>query len=117
MAPDPSSSGAAWHATLAEHDAKAHNRMAEFADTTEFELLRRRLDALNAEVIALRAAVDWRSKLLRERSMAIAERDARIRMMELALRDRAGWIAVPLRGLRRTRSAVARALRRGPRRP
>lgn len=113
MASNPSPPGAAWHSELAEQDAKAHERMAEVDRATEVDLLRRRLDGLTSEVTVLRAAVDRRARLLHEQSLALAERDTRLRVMEVALRDRAAWIAAPISALRRARSFIGGLVRRG----
>lgn len=80
MSPDPSS--AAWHEALAEHDAEAHDRMAELADTDEVQALRRRLEALNAELQVMRAGLDTRNRLLQEQAVALAERDARLATLQ-----------------------------------
>lgn len=113
MVSDPPTPRATWHSALVEKDQKAHEHMAVVAHATEPEILRRKVDGLAAEVTVLRAAVDRRSQLLREQSLALAERDARILILERDLRGRRSWLDLPIRALRRARSLAGRLLRRG----
>lgn len=66
----------------------------------------RRVDELNAEVTALRAAVTLRERLLREQDVALRERT---RALEEALRERDAALDPPLGTLaRRTAGAAKR---------
>lgn len=108
-----SPAGAAWHSQLASRDKAAHQRMADFTQDHETDLLRQRFDAVTAELVVLRAAVDRRNVLLHEQGLALAERDTRIQLMEDALRERGRAARIPLGLLHRGRAAAGRLVRIG----
>ncbi len=86
--------------------------MAQVAADEEPATMRRRLDALNAELSVLRAAVDLRSRLLHEQSVALTERDARIAEMSSEL-DRRQTGDLPRQAVRRVRRVIGRVVRTG----
>jgi hypothetical protein len=108
-----SPAGAAWHSRLASRDKAAHQRMADFTQDQELDLLRQRFDAVTAELVVLRAAVDRRNVLLHEQGLALVERDSRIHLMEDALRARSGPPRIRLALMRRGRAAAGRLVRIG----
>lgn len=104
-------SSATWHSALAEKDAAAHARMADFTDRGEVDLLRRRLEATVAELDVARAGVHLRNGLLHDQSVALTERDERIRQLEarLAPDDRdSGATGAARAVVRRGRSVLRR---------
>lgn len=105
--------GAAWHSQLASRDKAAHQRMADFTHDHEFDLLRQRFDAVTAELVVLRAAVDRRNVLLHEQSLALVERDTRIHLLEDALRSRSSRPSIRLALMRRGRATAGRLVRIG----
>jgi hypothetical protein len=108
-----SSAGAAWHSQLASRDKAAHQRMADFTQDQEVDLLRQRFDAVTAELVVLRAAVDRRNVLLHEQGLALAERDTRIQLMEDALSSQRRPASIPHALMRRGRAAAGRLARIG----
>lgn len=112
MSSDPPSTGAAWHSRLAEKDKAAHARLTAVTQDGDPEV-RRRLESADAELAVLRAAVDVRSRLLHEQSVALGERDALIAELRAAVEARGGEGSVARRTARRARRLAGRVVRKG----
>lgn len=86
--------------------------MSAHAHRSGDDLLQRRFDAVTAELAVARSALDRRNQLLREQSLALAERDARIRLLESSSRARSiGAASLALGTLRRARRVAGRVVR------
>lgn len=113
MSTDPPSTSAAWHSRLAEKDKVAHERMSAAARDGDPQALRRRLESLGAELAVLRSAVDVRSRLLHEQSVALGERDALISELRAVVEQRGGEGSLARRTFRRGRRLAGRVVRKG----
>jgi hypothetical protein len=111
--PSESSTRAEWHADLSRRDTAAHGRMARYAADTAEPLLQERFDAVSAELHVLRAAVARRDALLREQTLALRERDLRLRLLEERDARSAGLLTRAVGLAKRVRGKIGRYTRTG----
>jgi len=85
MSFDSSSTHDAWHAALAETDRAVHAANDEHSLEAENAALRQRLDTLMAELQITRSAVEVRDAIVRELTTALRDRDADVAVAESQL--------------------------------